>query len=36
MMINMDDTDAEAFREFVQRHWGVILNDRGEIISRQQ
>ena len=32
MIRNMDDTDATAFKEFVQRLWGVKFNEIGEVI----
>ena len=35
MIINMDDTDSAAFREFVERHWGEKLSERGEDISKK-
>ena len=35
MIINMDDTDSAAFREFVERHWGEKLSERGEVISKK-
>ena len=33
MCINMDDADSQEFRKFVDRNWGIKLNDRGEKIS---
>ena len=33
MCINMDDNDSINFRKFVERLWGVKLNDRGEKIK---
>ena len=33
MYINMDDTDAAAFSEFVKRLWGVRFNEIGEVIK---
>jgi pilus assembly protein CpaF len=33
MIINMDDTDSVAFREFIKKVWGLNYSDRGEMIS---
>ena len=32
MFINMDETDSQNFRKFVLDHWGVNLNERGDIV----
>ena len=34
MFINMDDTDSVNFRNFVLKHWGVQLSERGEIVKK--
>ena len=31
-IINMDETDSQNFRKFVLDHWGVNLNERGDIV----
>ncbi len=33
MIINMDDSDSENFRKFVEENWGEKLSDRGEVIK---
>ncbi len=33
MLLNMDDTDATAFKEFVSRKWGVRFNDIGQVVN---
>lgn len=32
MIINMDESDSAAFREFVEKQWGTRLTERGEVI----
>ena len=34
MIINMDETDSVGFREFVQKNWGTVLTERGEIVKK--
>ena len=33
MIINMDDQDSAAFREFVKVHWNCVFNERGERLA---
>ena len=33
MIINMDEQDSAAFREFVKVHWNCVFNERGERLA---
>ena len=33
MIINMDEQDSDAFREFVKVHWNCVFNERGERLA---
>jgi AAA ATPase len=33
MIINMDEQDSAAFREFVKVHWNCVFNERGEKLA---
>jgi len=33
MIINMDEQDSAAFREFVKIHWNCVFNERGERLA---
>ena len=33
MIINMDEQDSTAFREFVKVHWNCVFNERGERLA---
>ena len=35
MIINMDETDSEEFRKFVEKQWGEKFNSEGELISKK-
>ena len=33
MLNNMDDTDAEEFKKFVKRNWGIVAHRDSEMIE---